>query len=126
MPLYEEPADHDDDDRPRRRGRDAEYEDDQESYAKRRPLAQAPKSRAVYIVLGIFLGELGIHNFYAGRNTPGFGQLALGLFNLLMFVLGFCVLITWILSFVGFFASFIWVIVELCTVTEDGTGNPFT
>ena len=33
------------------------------------------KSRVVYVILGIFLGVLGIHNFYEGRTYCGIAQL---------------------------------------------------
>ena len=35
------------------------------------------KTRCVYIVLGFFLGGLGVHNFYAGRNRAGLMQVVL-------------------------------------------------
>jgi hypothetical protein len=31
-------------------------------------MVRATKSRGVYIILGLFFGCLGIHNFYAGHN----------------------------------------------------------
>ncbi len=65
-------------------------------------------SRTVYIVIAIFLGGLGIHNFYAKRKGPAIAQL-------LMTVLTF-----------GFLApvSVIWAIVDICIVDEDGLGRP--
>jgi DNA-directed RNA polymerase subunit RPC12/RpoP len=33
---------------------------------------QAAKSRGVYIILGLFLGCLGVHNFYAEGQVSGF------------------------------------------------------
>ena len=73
----------------------------------------AQKSRVVYIVLAIFLGYLGIHNFYANRTTPGLIQLIVG------GVIGpFTCGITTVL--VG-----IWAIVECFIVTADGHGTPF-
>lgn len=67
------------------------------------------KSRVAYIVLGIFLGGLGVHNFYAGYNGKGIAQLLL------------TVLIGWLVLPV--IAVMIWVIIELCTVTTDANGN---
>lgn len=74
--------------------------------------AAEQKSRTVYIILGIFLGGLGIHNFYAGRWTQGAVLLA----------------ITLCLSWLVFPIFFVWgwVIYELCTVKVDGRGVPFT
>lgn len=69
-----------------------------------------PKSRVAYIVLGIFLGTLGIHNFYAGRNSSGVAQL---LITLLTFWLVIPVIAVWI-----------WNIIELVTVDKDGRGVP--
>ena len=67
------------------------------------------KSRVAYIVLGIFLGGLGVHNFYAGYSGKGIAQLLL------------TVLIGWLVLPV--IAVMIWVIIELCTVTTDANGN---
>ncbi len=68
-----------------------------------------PKSRLAYILLAVFLGALGIHNFYAGYTGKGIAQLLLTLLS--AGLLGFIV--------------FIWVIVEICTVTEDANGVSF-
>lgn len=69
-----------------------------------------PKSRLAYILLGLFLGGLGVHNFYAGYNGKGIAQL-------LMSILSFGILtpVVWI-----------WVIVEIITVTKDVKGIPFS
>ena len=66
----------------------------------------APKPRIAYILLGIFLGTLGIHNFYAGYTNRAVAQL-------LISVLSFGLLA---------FGVFIWNIVEVCTVTTDVNG----
>lgn len=73
--------------------------------------AAEQKSRVVYILLGIFLGGLGIHNFYAGRWTSGAIQLAITL------------LLSWLVVPIIFVWG--WVIYELCTVRADGKGVPF-
>jgi TM2 domain-containing membrane protein YozV len=70
-----------------------------------------PKSRTVYIILGIFLGFLGIHNFYVGRNAEGGFQLFL-----------FCFLFWTVLVPAGLF---IWGIIEVITVKTDGSGKTF-
>lgn len=69
-----------------------------------------PKSRLAYILLALFLGGLGVHNFYAGYNGKGIAQL-------LMSILSFGILtpVVWI-----------WVIVEIITVTKDVQGVPFS
>jgi TM2 domain-containing membrane protein YozV len=70
------------------------------------------KSRLAYILLGIFLGGFGVHNFYADRISVGIAQLLL------------TVLLFWTIA--APLAVFVWVIVEICTVTVDGKGRPFT
>ena len=66
------------------------------------------KSKTAFVVLAIFLGSLGIHNFYVGRVKQGVIQLLITLISL------------GILSFV----SWIWAIVDVCTVNADGNGVP--
>jgi len=68
--------------------------------------ARSQKSRSTYIVLGIFLGALGIHNFYAGYTGRAVGQLCLSVLTL-----GY---LAW--------ASWIWAIIEICLVTKDSKG----
>jgi len=67
------------------------------------------KSRLSYILLGLFLGGLGIHNFYAGYSGKGVTQLLL---TLLLF---------W--TIVVPIGVWIWIIVEICTVDTDAYGN---
>jgi TM2 domain-containing membrane protein YozV len=69
----------------------------------------APKSRVAYVVLAIFLGMLGLHNFYAGYTKKAVIQL----------------LITVLTLGLGGWISWIWAIVDLCTVTRDAPGIPF-
>jgi TM2 domain-containing membrane protein YozV len=68
------------------------------------------KSRTTYIVLGIFLGALGVHNFYAGYVGRAVGQLCLTLLTL-----GYLGIISWI-----------WAIIEICIVEKDSTGLNFS
>jgi TM2 domain-containing membrane protein YozV len=72
----------------------------------------APKQRVAYILLGLFLGTLGVHNFYAGYTGKAVAQL---LVTLLTGWLGVPILAIWI-----------WNIVEIITVERDATGVPFT
>jgi len=62
--------------------------------------------------LALFLGTLGIHNFYAGYTKKGIIQL-------LMTFPGF------ILMFIPPMIVGVWVLIDICTVTKDGAGNPF-
>jgi TM2 domain-containing membrane protein YozV len=70
---------------------------------------QLPKSRIGFILLGIFLGSLGAHNFYAGYTKRGVWQLSIS-------VLTF---------FYGSIVSWIWAIVEVCTVDRDARNITF-
>lgn len=88
------------------------YYPPQQSHQDNRPhLVKSAKSRGVYIILGLFLGLLGIHNFYAGRLGIGVAQL------LVTCILGWVV--------VGIVVTAIWVIFELFTVKSDGAGDAF-
>ncbi len=75
------------------------------------PVPPVPKSRLAYILLALFLGGFGIHNFYAGYTGKGVAQLVL---TLLGFVVG-----------VTFLVVLVWVLIEICTVTKDAQGVPF-
>jgi TM2 domain-containing membrane protein YozV len=66
------------------------------------------KSRGVYIILGIFFGLLGVHNFYAGYYAQGAAQCLS------------TILLCW--TVVVPIIVLIWVIVDLCTVTHDASG----
>ena len=68
------------------------------------------KSRTTYIVLGIFLGALGVHNFYAGYVGRAVGQLCLTVLTL---------------GYLGII-SLIWAIIEICIVEKDSTGLNFS
>jgi TM2 domain-containing membrane protein YozV len=72
--------------------------------------ASPPKTRVAYILLGLFLGGLGVHNFYAGYSGKGVAQLLLTIF------------LWW--TIVVPIAVTIWIIVEVCTVDRDAYGNP--
>jgi len=69
---------------------------------------QARCQRVVYILLGIFLGALGIHNFVAGHHGRGVAQLLITIFT------------GWLI--IPLFAVWIWVIVEIITTTHDADG----
>ena len=77
------------------------------------------KSLAAFILLGVFLGLFGIHNFYAGYTGKGIAQLLISLFTLplFLFIAGLIVVLI---------VVFIWVIIEVCTVRQDARGVFFT
>ena len=73
-------------------------------------------SRVAYILLGIFLGKFGIHNFVAGYMAQGFIQLGMTLAGI---ALAFCTLGG---SLILVFAVYIWAIVEIIITREDADG----
>jgi TM2 domain-containing membrane protein YozV len=75
-------------------------------------IISSSKSRVAFILLGLFLGGLGIHNFYAGYSGKGITQLLLNLFLFWTIVVPIGV---------G-----IWVLIEVITVNTDSYGNRMT
>ena len=71
-----------------------------------------PKSRLAYILLAIFLGGFGIHNFYAGYTKKAVIQL----------------LLTVLLGWTGVVALgvLVWIIIDIIQVTADSNGVPMT
>jgi TM2 domain-containing membrane protein YozV len=67
------------------------------------------KSRVVFVLLAVFLGAFGGHNFYAGYVKKAVIQLCITLFS----------------CFTGSFISWIWAIVEACIVNRDDDGIAF-
>lgn len=89
------------------------------------------KNRGIFVMLGIFLGNLGIHDFYAGHIARGVAHLGLGLW----FYVGFLVKISrsedifdvsyaFQVLFIAFLVNNIWAIVEVIKITKDGKGIP--
>jgi len=72
------------------------------------PAAQ-PKTRVIFVLLGIFLGAFGVHNFYAGYAKKGAIQLCVTLLSCLY----------------GAAISWPWAIIEICTVNQDAEGTQF-
>jgi TM2 domain-containing membrane protein YozV len=70
--------------------------------------APRPKNRASFILLGVFFGCFGGHNFYAGYTGKAIAQLLVTLLSLFT------------LSIV----TAIWAIVEVCTVDRDRNNIP--
>lgn len=67
------------------------------------------KDKTTFLVLGILLGTLGVHNFYAGYTAKGVIQLCITVLSC-----GVLSVIPWI-----------WGIVEAVTVDKDASGVPF-
>lgn len=70
------------------------------------------KSRTAYVLLGIFLGYLGIHNFYAGYSGRGIAQLLI------------CIFTGWMVF--PLVILFVWSLMEVITITQDANGNRFS
>jgi TM2 domain/Prokaryotic RING finger family 1 len=69
-----------------------------------------PKSRMGFMILGAMLGPLGAHNWYAGYYKKAAAQLAITVLTL-----GF-----------GSPMSWIWAIIDICTVDSDHNGVQFS
>lgn len=82
------------------------------SRALNNTLGEMNKSKTSYIVMGLLLGSLGIHNFYAGYSGKGIAQLLI------------TILTGWLI--IPLLGVWIWNVIEVCTVTKDAKGNLFT
>ncbi|MBR6231646.1 MAG: TM2 domain-containing protein [Alphaproteobacteria bacterium] len=67
------------------------------------------KSQLIYVVLALFFGAFGLHNFYANRWGRGLIQL----------------LLTVGTGFVGVLVSSLWSIINIFTIETDGDGHAF-
>lgn len=86
----------------------AGYQAQQNNYRNVPPYP--PKSKLAAVLLAIFLGGFGIHNFYLGYNDKGLWQLILGILC--------CGTISWVWAFVE-------AIMILCnSITTDAYGVP--
>jgi TM2 domain-containing membrane protein YozV len=88
------------------------------------PFYRPPRcSRIAYVLLGVFLGAFGVHNFVAGYNRRAVTQLIVSLMCCLLVLTGFvcCVFLP---AAAGVAAMYIWAIVEVCTVSRDAEGVP--
>ena len=67
------------------------------------------KSQLIYVILALFLGAFGIHNFYANRWGRGLIQLLLTIGTGLM----------------GTVISSLWAVINIFNIDTDGDGHPF-
>lgn len=67
------------------------------------------KSRTTFILLGVLLGAFGAHSFYAGYKRKGAIQLAITALSL-----GFAGPMSWV-----------WAVIDICTITQDEGGVQF-
>ncbi len=68
------------------------------------------KSRVVYVLMAIFFGIFGVHNFYAGYIKKAVIQLCITLFT----------------CFYGAIIIWIWAVIEACMTSSDDDGVAFT
>ena len=68
------------------------------------------KKKMTFIMLGIFLGALGAHNFYAGYTGKAVTQLCLSVLTI-----GYGSPMAWL-----------WAVIEICTVNQDSRGVQFS
>lgn len=86
------------------------------------------KSRAVFILFGLFFGGLGIHNFYIGRTVRGIREALTGIFCCIFFGIPILNGATFddigglMLGVFGVFG--LWILWEIFTTTQDAAGNP--
>ena len=80
------------------------------------PQAASTKKRWVYQVLALFLGQLGIHNFYAGR-------IGIAVAQLLITVVGNIIALS-VGATGGVGPVIIWALIEIFAVKKDGKGLP--
>ena len=67
------------------------------------------KSKTVYVLLALFLGLLGIHNFYVGYTTKAIIQLLVTLLT------GWLVIPLFLIAF--------WVLIEIVVTDKDANGS---
>jgi len=89
-------------------------------YSAPQAVNQNAKDRVIYVLLAIFLGELGIHNFFAGYTNRAVWQLVA-----CIVIIPIAAIITCGLGLLLYFPLKIWAIVEACTVTQDANGVRF-
>lgn len=80
-----------------------------------RELSKSNKSRVVFVLLAFCGGWLGLHNFYIGKSVKGIVQILMVAFGVLTASLG--------VGYLIFFIWAVWVVVEICTTSEDADGK---
>jgi len=76
---------------------------------------EKPKTRVIFVLLGIFLGIFGAHNFYAGYTKKGGLQLVTTILTV-----PYAAIIAWLWAVV-----WVWAIIEICLVNKDADGTQF-
>jgi TM2 domain-containing membrane protein YozV len=83
-------------------------------------IVNQPKSRGTYIILALFFGAIGIHNFYANQNAVGAAKIGLFFVTLIVdastgFYSGFFM--------IALVVNAIWALVEAISTKVDGNGT---
>lgn len=89
----------------------------QQAHPEQVAVVRLPKSRMAYILLAIFLGFLGLHNFYAGFTGRGLFQLLAVPISALAFGVSGAIL--------AFVVVSVWILAELFVQSEDSDGVDF-
>lgn len=85
-------------------------------------LASGPaKQRLIYILLAVLLGNLGIHNFYAGYTKRAIAELICGIACGLISLLGLICLVPCIFGFV----PWVFWIFDIIKIKTDAAGRDF-
>ena len=96
------------------------------------PMGFAPKKKSTFILFGLLLGGLGIHDFYAGYKKRGIGHVVVSVLDVLflvIYILGAIMddtlyvdvlIIFWVL----FFGNGIWALIEVFATKTDANKNP--
>jgi len=74
-----------------------------------------PKTRVIFVLLGVFLGIFGAHNFYAGYTKKGALQLVTTVLTAF-----YAEIAAWLWVVV-----WVWAIVEICVINQDADGTQF-
>lgn len=92
-------------------GIEVDFETDENNNAKDviviKGSGTSEKSRTTYVVLGLFLGAWGAHNFYAKRTGIAIAQLLIGL------------------TLFGLLITVPWALIDIIVIKKDGEGNDF-
>ena len=83
---------------------------------------QKGKSRAVFILFGLFFGHLGVHDFYAGHTARGWTHLCIEPISLYLLWTSNGILVIWGICLL--IVNNAWAFLESLVIKEDGNGVP--
>ncbi len=79
-----------------------------------------PNNRAIYVLLALFLGGFGAHNFYEGDNKTAIAHIIVTIILLALFMAIPVYINSWVEASIGIAAgvlgllNFLWIIIEIC------------